>query len=366
MSRFALFYQSLVSDWNHGNAHFLRGLMRALQARGHSTTCYEQADNWSLRNLLNLNSRAISQFREVFPDLAFEAYALEDVERFVRQRLANADVAIVNEWNEPDVIRLIGRLCREMGVTALFHDTHYRVVLDDLYRSRLGLEQFDHILAFSPSVAERYRGLGFANVSVLHEAADTTVFQPRDVPKSTDVVFVGNYGDGDRSAEIEDYVFGPRMRLPGLRYALYGVRYPAAVVARLNNGLDISYRGWLANFQVPAVYSAARTVLHVPRRQYVELLPGTPTIRVFEALATRACLISLPWQDTDGLFSAGEDFAVARTPDEMHDLIEWLCRDDTARERLASHGYRTIVARHTCAHRADELLKLLGRAGSVA
>ena len=26
--KFVLFYHSLVSDWNHGNAHFLRGIVR--------------------------------------------------------------------------------------------------------------------------------------------------------------------------------------------------------------------------------------------------------------------------------------------------------------------------------------------------
>jgi spore maturation protein CgeB len=360
MTRFALFYQSLVSDWNHGNAHFLRGLMRALDAQGHSTVCYEQADNWSLANLLSANPNAVAEFRERFPDLHFDTYSLADVEPLLRERLAGTDVALVNEWNEPAVIRLIGRLCGELGVLPVFHDTHYRVVLDADYRDQLGLDQFANILAFSPSVAERYRRLGFLNVTVLHEAADTTVFRPLEVGKSTDVVFVGNYGDGDRSEELEDSVFGPRASLPALRYAVYGVRYPEYVVARLNNGLDISYRGWLPNVDVPAVYSAARLVLHVPRRQYVELLPGTPTIRVFEALATRACLISLPWDDSDGLFSAGDDFAVAHSPDEMRELIDWLCHDDSARERIAAHGYQTIRARHTCAHRATQLLGLLG------
>jgi spore maturation protein CgeB len=148
-----------------------------------------------------------------------------------------------------------------------------------------------------------------------------------------------------------------------LRYAIYGVRYPEQVVARLNNGLDISYHGWLPNVEVPSVFSAARVVLHVPRRQYVELLPGTPTIRVFEALASGACLISLPWDDTDGLFVAGDDFAVAHTPDEMRELVEWLCRDDAARERIATHGHQTVLARHTCAHRATELLALLREGG---
>jgi spore maturation protein CgeB len=105
-------------------------------------------------------------------------------------------------------------------------------------------------------------------------------------------------------------------------------------------------------------------VLHVPRRQYVELLPGTPTIRVFEALASGACLISLPWPDTEGLFTAGEDYAVAHSPDEMRDLIRWLCSDDDARRRFELRGRQTILDRHTCGHRADQLLQVLGFATS--
>ena len=32
--RFVLFYHSLISDWNHGNAHFLRGIVRELHRHG--------------------------------------------------------------------------------------------------------------------------------------------------------------------------------------------------------------------------------------------------------------------------------------------------------------------------------------------
>jgi spore maturation protein CgeB len=259
VTRFAFFYQSVISDWNHGNAHFLRGLMRSLQARGHAVVCYEQVDNWSLENLLRVQPNAIEAFVSQFPDLRFERYALEpNLEGWLRQRLAQTDVAVVHEWNEPRVIRMLGRLCHELGVRALFHDTHYRVVLDEDYRSTLGLEQYAAIIAYSPSVAERYRALGFERVHVLHEAADTTIYAPMRVAKNTDVVFVGNYGDGDRSNELEEYVFAPRADLPRLSYAVYGVRYPEKVLARLNNGLDIAYRGWLPNVKVPAVYSAAR------------------------------------------------------------------------------------------------------------
>jgi spore maturation protein CgeB len=360
MTRFAFFYQSVISDWNNGNAHFLRGLIRALQARGHDVVCNEQVDNWSLTNLLRVAPNAVADFVRCFPDLQFARYSLgPDLGTWIRNRLANADVAVVHEWNPPEVIRLVGTLSQQMGIPALFHDTHYRMVLDDRCRESLGLERYAAILAYSPSVAERYRGLGFERVHILHEAADTTVFAPRPVPKTTDVVFVGNYGDGDRSNELEEYVFAVRSRLSHLRYAVYGVRYPEHVVTRLNNGLDIRYGGWLPNVCVPRVYSSARLVLHVPRQQYVALLPGTPTIRVFEALASGACLISLPWDDTDHLFEAGHDYVVARSPAEMHDLIAWLCTDDRARAEFGSHGYQAILARHTCGHRADELMQVL-------
>jgi spore maturation protein CgeB len=358
--RFAFFYHSVISDWNHGNAHFLRGLMRALQLRGHSVVCYEQVDNWSLQHLLQVAPTAIEDFTGRFPDLRFERYTLgPDLADWLRPRVAEADVAVVHEWNEPQVVELLGQLCTEQRTHALFHDTHYRVVLDHAYRRQLGLEHYPQILAFSPSVAERYQELGYEQVHVLHEAADTSVFQPRAVPKTTDVVFVGNYGDGDRSDELEEYVFAPRMALPKLSFAMYGVRYPESVLERMRDGLAITYGGWLPNVSVPDVYSAARVVLHVPRRQYVYLLPGTPTIRMFEALASGACLISLPWPDTDHLFEAGQDYAIARSPGEMQDLVEWLTGDDAARARFGEHGYRTICERHTCDHRAEQLLRIV-------
>jgi spore maturation protein CgeB len=358
--RFALFYQSIISDWNHGNAHFLRGLMRALAARGHETICYEQEDNWSLANLLSVMPNAIARFETQFPDLSYKRYRLNDaLDRSLRDALAEADVAIVHEWNQPTVIERLGALCQELGIRSLFHDTHYRVVLDCAYRNQLGLERFGNILAYSPSVAERYADIGYANVHVLHEAADTTVFRPLPNEKTTDVVFVGNYGDGDRDEQLEQYVFEPRQELPHLRYAIYGVRYPSDIVARLDHDCGSDYRGWVPNVEVPEVYSSAKVVLHVPRRQYLELLPGTPTIRVFEALGCGACMVSLPWRDTDGLFSAGKDYAVANTPREMRELVVWLTQDEGARRELGRHGRETILARHTCGHRADQLLEIL-------
>src|SRR5690606_26029494 len=52
LMKFVLFYHSLVSDWNHGNAHFLRGVAAELQARGHAVDVYEPEGGWSRTQML--------------------------------------------------------------------------------------------------------------------------------------------------------------------------------------------------------------------------------------------------------------------------------------------------------------------------
>jgi spore maturation protein CgeB len=100
--------------------------------------------------------------------------------------------------------------------------------------------------------------------------------------------------------------------------------------------------------------------VHVPRRFYVDLLPGIPTIRVFEALACGIPLVSAPWRDEEGLFRPGEDFLTARDGAEMTRHLAALRDDAGLRAALARQGLATITARHSCAHRAEELLGIIG------
>ena len=49
--RIVFFVHSIVSDWNNGHAHFLRGLAVALIERGHEAVFCEPKDNRSTSNL---------------------------------------------------------------------------------------------------------------------------------------------------------------------------------------------------------------------------------------------------------------------------------------------------------------------------
>jgi spore maturation protein CgeB len=85
---------------------------------------------------------------------------------------------------------------------------------------------------------------------------------------------------------------------------------------------------------------------------------------MFEALACGIPLVSAPWSDVEGLFRPGVDFLFARDGAEMRDHLRDVLHDAGLAQALASSGSETIRARHTCRHRADELLGILAACGN--
>jgi spore maturation protein CgeB len=185
------------------------------------------------------------------------------------------------------------------------------------------------------------------------------VFRPLPgIAPERDVVWIGNWGDDERTAELREFLIDPVRRL-GLTADVHGVRYPNTALGELR-AADINFQGWTANFRVPQLFAAHRVTIHVPRRPYTEMLPGIPTIRPFEALACGIPLVSAPWDDVEGLFTAGQDYLVAADGQAMTRALRDVLADRALARALAEHGRQTIEARHTCAHRVDELLSIAG------
>ncbi|MGQ0561179.1 MAG: CgeB family protein, partial [Gemmatimonadota bacterium] len=147
-----------------------------------------------------------------------------------------------------------------------------------------------------------------------------------------------------------------------LNARVHGVRYPQGAIDALR-AARIEYRGWIANYLVPRAFSRFRATIHIPRRPYVEALPGIPTIRVFEALACGIPLISAPWDDVEHLFTPGEDYLVAANTASMIKHLRAVLSDRELAAGLAERGLRIIHERHTCAHRVDELLGICAELG---
>lgn len=352
-----MFYHSLVSDWNHGNAHFLRGIASELLAAGHEVEVFEPSDSWSRCNLIEkFGTDPISRFEESYPEL--ESHIYDSSHFYPEAAIRDADLVIVHEWNTPELVSQIGRLRQKLPFVLLFHDTHHRMVTEPAVMARYDLSNYDGVLAYGRVLRDLYLSKGLSRRAwVWHEAADVRRFHPKPgTPQDGDLVWIGNWGDEERTAELHEYLIEP-VRALGLRAAVYGVRYPSAARVALARA-GIEYRGWLPNFQVPDVFARFLLTIHVPRRPYAKALQGIPTIRPFEALACGIPLVSAPWDDVERLFREDEDLVFVRNGAEMQEEIRRLIDDPDARESLSKHGLETILARHTCAQRVRELMRI--------
>jgi spore maturation protein CgeB len=369
-----MFYHSLLSDWNHGNAHFLRGVVSELRSRGHDVRVYEPKDAWSLENLLaEHGEEPIKRFYAAYPGLESTRYDLKTLD--LDEALDEVDLVIVHEWNAHELVQRVGKHRASVGgYRLLFHDTHHRSVSDRSSMAGYDLSNYDGVLAYGNVIRDIYLTEGWTQRAwTWHEAADIRLFHPThnfeleeksENPKSKiqnpkslgDLVWIGNWGDDERTAELYEFLIEPVKEL-GLKARVHGVRYPEEAIASLASA-GIEYAGWLPNYQVPQVFSHFKLTVHVPRRPYTKALPGIPTIRIFEALACGIPLVSAPWEDVEGLFTPGKDFLIAHTGEEMKQQLKDLLQDEQRRKELAHHGHQTILARHTCAHRVDELLDI--------
>jgi spore maturation protein CgeB len=220
------------------------------------------------------------------------------------------------------------------------------------------LSRYDGVLAFGQAIRDVYARRGWARRAwVWHEAADVRVFAPlaaHDAPREGDLVWIGNWGDEERTEELVTFLLEPSRDL-GLRTTIHGVRYPDHAKEKLA-AHGVTYAGWLPNHRAPERFAKHLFTVHVPRRPYVKALPGIPTIRVFEALACGIPLVSAPWSDAENLFTPGEDFLVAKDGAAMRGHLRALRFDGAKRRALDQRGLRTNLAPHTCGHRVDELL----------
>lgn len=361
--KFVLFYHSLVSDWNNGNAHFLRGVATELIEAGHVVDVYEPMDAWSRRQLVEEHGEApVEEFHRRYPLLRSHSYDVDAID--LHAALEGANVVLVHEWNDPGLVARIGRHRRDVGgYRLLFHDTHHRAVTAPDEMENYRLDDYDGVLACGEAVRQRYLEKGWAaNAWTWHEAADTRVFKPiAGIPMQGDLVWIGNWGNEERSRELREFLVDPVAAL-NLFACVHGVRYPRAALGQLAEA-GIDYRGWLPNHRVPEALAAFRVTVHVPRVPYERALPGVPAIRVFEALACGIPLVCAHWYDTEGLFQRGRDYLVARDGKQMRRHLRDLLHDREMAAELSAHGLRTLRSRHTCGHRVQELMEFLAGFG---
>jgi spore maturation protein CgeB len=145
LMRIVMFCHSLLSDWNHGTAHFLRGIAMELLRCGHDIRVYEAENAWSLQNLLKEHGQAsIQQFHARYPGLTSTRYDPQTLD--LDKVLDGADLVLVHEWNDHALVRRIGQHRARVGsYRVLFHDTHQRSITNPKSMEAYDLTHYDGV-----------------------------------------------------------------------------------------------------------------------------------------------------------------------------------------------------------------------------
>ena len=85
------------------------------------------------------------------------------------------------------------------------------MVSDPEAMATFDLDGFDGVLAFGDVLREAYRRHGWGRqVFTWHEAADLNLFRPQTgIRKQRDLVWIGNWGDEERTAELDEFLIRP-------------------------------------------------------------------------------------------------------------------------------------------------------------
>lgn len=353
--KLVVFGLSISSSWGNGHATTYRALLRAFAARGHEIVFYEWDAPWYAGN------------RDL-PEPPYVTLKLYDEwERIAPRAVAearDADATLVGSYVK-DGPRVIDALA-EAGVDPLFfYDIDTPVTVAALrnggaeYLRRDQVPLFTRYLSFTggPFLHEVLEGeLGAREARPLYCSVDTDRYHPTGIDPLlvSDLAYMGTYAP-DRQPVLERFLVEPARRMPERRFYVAGPQYPDD----LRWPANVLHNPHLPPSLHATFYSSARWQLNATRADMVQA-GWSPSVRLFEAAACGAAMISDRWPGIGHFFTPGEEILLPESTEEVIDILRATKDDDRRAIGLAARG--RILAEHTAEHRAEELEALVGAA----
>jgi spore maturation protein CgeB len=348
-----VFGLSLTSSWGNGHATTYRALCRALHPRGHRIVFFERDTYW-YRDNRDLPEPDFCELHiyESWPAMAATA----------RAELRHADLAIVGSFF-PDPAAIDEVFAAPEAVKA-FYDIDTPITVAALrrdertdYLRRDQVPGFDLYLSFTggPMLREIERDFGAQLAAPLYCSFDPAEYRPRPRSKryASDLSYMGTYAP-DRQPKIDELLCEPARRLPEMSFLVAGPQYPKSVrwpknVRRINH-LNPRWH--------PTFYSSSRLTLNVTRRDMVQA-GYSPSVRLFEAAACGAAIMSDNWPGLATFFTPGSEILLAATSDDAVRCVRDI--DDAELRRIGEAARARVLAEHTSEHRARQLEELTQR-----
>jgi spore maturation protein CgeB len=336
---------SITSSWGNGHATTYRALVKALAERGHTVTFLERDVPWYRDNRDQSDSKycRISLYS-----------SLADFGRRYADLLRDADLVIMGSY-VPDGIAIGDWITAQANGITAFYDIDTPVTLAALqgdkvdYISAHLIPRFDLYLSFSGgmalSIIEEIYNSPMARV--LYCSAEPAAFPVTAVPTKWTLGYLGTYSD-DRQPSLEALLIEPALRLTDQAFVVAGSKYPSDIewpanVDQIAHLPPDAHRGF---------YQSQRYTLNVTRSD-MKALGFSPSVRLFEAAACGAPVISDAWPGLETIFTPGEELLVASHRGEVVDIVTDLPNE--RRLAIAARAHQRLLREHTPAHRAIQL-----------
>ncbi|MDQ0457848.1 CgeB family protein [Rhizobium paknamense] len=343
---------TLSSSWGNGHATTFRSLLRGLNASHHSCLFLERDMPWYA------NARDMPH-----PDFCRLAYydRPEQLAGEFAAEIRAADAVVIGSY-VPDGVAVIDLVHALSPRCLCFYDIDTPVTLakiergDEEYIARRQFPLFDVYFSFSGGTVltlleERY---GVRTARALYCSVDPDRYFPTGEAFEWDLGYLGTYSS-DRQPVLERLLIEPARRLPHRRFVVAGPSYPDSIdwpanVVRIEHLPPEQHRSF---------YSRQRFTLNVTRADMVAL-GWSPSVRLFEAAACHAPIISDAWEGLDSLLPEGDALVIARRPEDVVTVLETL--PEASRQSQAERAAKIVLASHTGEARGRELVQALSAA----
>lgn len=350
---------SITSSWGNGHATTYRALCKALYSRGHRIVFVEKDVEWYRSNR----------------DMAKPAYC--DVRLYTEWNMqaaqlialsADADAIIVGSYF-PDAILATEQLLQAGHGPLMFYDIDTPVTMAAL-RSVGGCEYLDarlipHYAAYlsftgGPVLKELESRFGSPCARPLYCSVDADAYAPTPVRDTyrCDMSYLGTYA-ADRQPKLMRLLNETAALLPESRFTVAGPLYPAGTRFQPN----VRQITHLPPPEHPAFYSSSRFTLNLTRDDMVAA-GYSPSVRLFEASACGAAILSDAWAGLEEFLTPNEEILLPASPEEVAGIVRDL--SDQTRSRMGQRARERILASHTSLHRAYELETIIGSLQSPA
>jgi spore maturation protein CgeB len=346
---------SITSSWGNGHAATFRGLVRALDKRGHRVVFLERDVPWY---------RAHRDLPEPPYGKTFLYENIDDLRRRFLPEIRSADLAIVGSY-VPEGIA-VGELVvqKARGVTA-FYDIDTPVTLSKLrqgnceYLSAELVAEYDMYLSFSagPTLKTLEDDYGSPMARPFHCAVDQAEYFPEEATQTWSMGYLGTYSD-DRQPRVESLLNEPARQLADESFVVAGPSYPPEIdwpsnVERVDHLAPPEHRDF---------YNSQRFTLNVTRDDMISA-GYSPSVRLFEAAACATPVISDVWEGIETFFTPGEEILLAESTQQAVDYLEQM--SDQQCQDIGQRARERVLAEHTPEHRVDQLEHYLEQAHSA-